>query len=432
MSPFPPMTRVRQLFPRQPPMDTRAVLAREWEPLRGQIRPGARIAIAVGSRGITGLAEIVAETVRWLRAAGAAPFIIPAMGSHGGATPDGQTEVLATYGVTAEAMGVPVRASLDVRRIGTSEHGVPVFCSEDALAADGIVIVNRVKPHTDFFSDTLGSGLLKMCVVGLGKRTGAAAMHGAAMRTGYETAIRGIAEVIERDAPLLAGVAIVEDQHHATARLRVVPRGRFAEEEAMLLTEARRLLPLLPFEEIDLLVVDRLGKNISGAGLDPNVIGRAVHRYATELGRLGRRAPFIRRIVVRDLTLETEGNAIGLGLADVTTTRVVRALDARKTYLNALTSLSPNSAKIPIHFDTDREAIARTLESLALEDTVGTARVVRIRNTLELGRLEVSAALLPEVRARSATLETEGATAPWEFDTAGNLPADVPADAPLP
>lgn len=151
MSPFPPMTLVRQVFPRHPPLDVRAVLAREWEPLRGRIRPGARIAIATGSRGITGLAGIVAETVRWLRTAGAAPFIIPAMGSHGGATPAGQTEVLATYGITAEAMGVPVRASLDVRRIGTSEQGVAVFCSEEALAADGVVIVNRVKPHTDFF-----------------------------------------------------------------------------------------------------------------------------------------------------------------------------------------------------------------------------------------------------------------------------------------
>ncbi|MFM8617271.1 MAG: lactate racemase domain-containing protein [Opitutaceae bacterium] len=416
MSPFPPMTSIRQVFPRHLPLDTRAVLAHEWEPLRGKIRPGAKIAIAVGSRGITGLAEIVAETVRWLQAAGAAPFIIPAMGSHGGATPAGQTEVLATYGVTAEALGVPVRASLDVRRIGTSGHGVPVYCSEEALAADGIVIVNRVKPHTDFFSDTLGSGLLKMCVVGLGKRAGAAAMHGAAMRIGYETAIRGIAEVIEREAPLLAGVAIVEDQHHATARLRVVPRGRFAEEEAALLAEARRLLPLLPFEEIDLLVVDRIGKNISGAGLDPNVTGRAVHGYTTELGRLGRRAPFIRRIVVRDLTPETEGNASGLGLADVTTTRVVRALDARKTYLNALTSLSPNSAKIPIHFDTDREAIARALESLALDDPAGTARVVRIRNTLELSRLEVSTALLPEVRIQAAPSETRrtAARSQWE------------------
>jgi len=432
MSPFPPMTLVRQVFPRHPPLDTHAVLAREWDPLRERIRPGSRIAIAVGSRGITGLAEIVGETVRWLRAAGAAPFIIPAMGSHGGATPAGQTEVLATYGITAEALGVPVLASLDARRIGTSEHGMPVFCSEAALAADGIVIVNRVKPHTDFFSDTLGSGLLKMCVVGLGKRAGAAAMHGAAMRIGYENAIRGIAKVIEREAPLLAGVAIVEDQHHATRLLRVVPRGRFAEEETALLAEARRLLPLLPFEEIDLLVVDRLGKNISGAGLDPNVIGRAVHGYTTELGRLGRRAPFIRRIVVRDLTPETEGNAIGLGLADVTTTRVVRALDARKTYLNALTSLTPSSAKIPIHFDTDREAIARALESLALEDTAGTARVVRIRNTLELGRLEVSAALLPEVRAQATSLEAEGAAVPWEFDPTGNLPADIAAEAPPP
>lgn len=413
------MIRIRQNFPVLPPLDVRAVLARELGAVRSAVKPGARIAVAVGSRGIANLDTIVATTIAWLKAAGAQPFILPAMGSHGGATPDGQRGVLATYGITETAMGAPVRASLEVRQIGVSAEGVPVFCSVEAMAADGVVVINRVKPHTDFASDTLGSGLLKMCVVGLGKRVGAATMHGAAMRIGYEPAIRGIARVIEREAPILCGVAILENQFHQTAKLAVVPHGGFEPGEAQLFSEARRLMPLLPFEEIDLLIVDRLGKNISGAGMDPNVIGRSVHGYTSELGRMGRRAPFIRRIFLRDLTPETHGNAIGLGMADVTTTRLVRAMDQRTTYINALTSLTPQSAKIPIHFDRDREALERTLESLALADGA-TARVVRIANTLELETLDVAEAMLGEVRQRD-DLSVIGEACDLAFDTDGNL-----------
>ena len=419
MPSFPRMVRIRQNFPVLPPLDVRSTLAREFEPIRARVKPGARIAVAVGSRGIANLETIVATVIALLKEAGAAPFIIPAMGSHGGATPEGQAGVLATYGITEQSMGAPVRASLEVRQIGVSEHGVPVFCSVEAMQADGVVVINRVKPHTDFVGE-MGSGLLKMCVVGLGKRVGAATMHGAAMRIGYEPAIRGLARVIEREAPLLCGVAILEDQFHRTARLAVVPRGEFEPAELRLFAEARRLMPLLPFEEIDLLIVDRLGKNVSGAGMDPNVIGRGVHGYTSELGRGGRRAPFIRRIFLRDLTPETHGNAIGLGMADVTTTRVVRAMDLRKTYINALTSLTPQSAKIPIHFDTDREALELTLESLALED-VGTARVVRIPNTLEVEILDVSESLLGDVRSR-ADLVVVGEPQDLAFDAAGNLP----------
>lgn len=419
MASFPRIIRIRQKFPVLPPLDVRATLMREFDAADVRVTPGARVAVAVGSRGIANLDTIVATVIEWLKRAGAQPFIIPAMGSHGGATAEGQTEVLATYGITAAAMGVPVRASMEVRQIGTSEHGVPVYCSAEAMAADGVVVINRVKPHTDFVSEALGSGLLKMCVVGLGKRVGAATMHGAAMRIGYEPAIRGIARVIEREAPLLCGVAILENQYHRTAKLAVVRRGEFEAAEAGLLREARGLMPLLPFEEIDLLIVDRLGKNISGAGMDPNVIGRTVHGYTSELGRGGRRAPFIRRIFLRDLTPETEGNAIGLGMADVTTSRLVAAMDKRKTYINALTSLTPQTAKIPIHFDTDREALERTLESLSLDDPRA-ARVVRIASTLEVERLQVSEAMLDEVRGRE-DLAVVGELREVEFGADGNL-----------
>lgn len=420
--PLPRMMRVRQNFPATPPVDIRAEVAGGFGVWRLRLRPGARIAVAVGSRGIAGLAGIVRAVVDELRSAGAHPFIIPAMGSHGGATPEGQRSVLAGYGVTEGAMGVPVRDSLEVRIVGTSVDGVPVPCSVEALAADGIILVNRVKPHTDF-GGTLGSGLLKMCVVGLGKHAGAIAMHEAASRLGHEHVIRGMARVLVGSAPILGGVAILENQHHATARLVMVPGAEMEAGEERLLAEARALMPVLPFEEIDLLVVDQLGKNVSGAGMDPNVIGRGVQGYSSALQRAGRPAPFIRRIFVRDLTPETHGNAIGVGLADVTTSRLVRATDLRVTAINALTALTMQCAKMPIHFDTDREAIVRVLASLALAEPAR-ARIVRIRDTLSLVELEVSEALADEV-AHRPWLERLSPPGEWEFDADGNFRTQV-------
>lgn len=416
---FPRMLRLRQDFPRSAPLDIPAAVAREFALLRPGLKRGARIAVGVGSRGITNLTTIVAAVLGELRAAGAVPFILPAMGSHGGATPDGQREILAGYGITAETMGVPVRPSLEVRQIGATPEGAPVFCSVEALAADGIIIINRIKPHTDF-RGTIGSGLLKMCVIGLGKHAGALAMHRAASRIGHERSIRGMADVILAQAPVLGGIAVLEDAFHATARIVAIPRAAMATAEEALLEAARRLMPLLPFEEVDLLIVDWIGKNISGAGLDPNVTNRWVQGYIGGLMREDRPAPFIRRIFVRDLTPESHGNAIGIGLADVTTTRLVRAMDLRATSINALTSLTPQCAKIPIALDTDREAIARSLGSLALEDPARQARVARIESTLSLAEMEVSEALWAEAKSR-ASLTALGGPREMEFDGEGNL-----------
>jgi len=418
MNEFPRILRVRQNFPAPPPLDILATLAAEFARLLPRVQPGACIAVGVGSRGITNLAAIVAGVLDLLRAAGARPFILPAMGSHGGATPEGQREILASYGITEEAMRAPILASMEVRQIGESADGAPVFCSAEALSADGIVLINRVKPHTDF-AGALGSGLLKMSVIGLGKRTGATAMHIAASRIGHERAIRGMAAVLLRAAPVLGGVAILENQFHDTARLAVLPREEMETGEEALLAEARSIMPLLPFDEIDLLIVDRLGKNISGAGMDPNVIGRDVQGYSGSLMREGRPAPFIRRIFARDLTPETHGNAIGIGLADVTTTRLVRAIDHRATAINALTALTPQSAKIPIHFDTDREAIALTLASLALPDPRA-ARIVRIADTLTLSEMEISEPLWAAASSSTA-LTTLSEPHEIEFDVDNNL-----------
>jgi hypothetical protein len=417
MSSLPLFIRVRQDFPRPAPLDRRGALRREFEKIRPRITPGARIAVGVGSRGITHLAEIVTDVLDLLRAAGAKPFILPAMGSHGGATPEGQCEVLASYGITEATMGVPIRASLEVRQVGVTPDGQPVFCSTEALAADGIVLVNRIKPHTDFIGK-IGSGLLKMCVIGLGKHRGAAAMHMAASEIGHERAIRTMADVLIAQAPLLGGVAILENQFHKTARVVVVPREQMAAAEDALVEEARGLMPLLPFDEIDLLIVDRIGKNISGTGMDPNVTNRWVDGYDSSLRRNGRPAPFIRRIFVRGLTPETHGNALGIGLADLTTTRLVRETDARITGINALTALTPQNAKMPIAFDTDREAIERALASVARPPAE--AYVVRIADTLNLEEMEVSAPLWAEVKQRPRLTALTAARA-LAFDADGNL-----------
>lgn len=417
---LPRSIRVRQNFAATPPLDIRNTLDFEFAKLRDTIQPGDRIAVGVGSRGITHLAEIVAAVLDQLRTLGANPFIIPAMGSHGGATPQGQRDVLARYGITEESMNVPIHDSLEVREVGVSTDQVLAYCSTEALAADGILLINRIKPHTDFFG-TLGSGLVKMCVIGLGKRIGATAMHLAAMQLGYERVIRGLAKVVIQNAPVLGGIAIIENQFHDTARILVVPRNDIETAENDLLIEARSLMPMLPFEDIDLLIVDQIGKNISGAGMDPNVINRNVHGYNSLPMRGDRTSPFIRRIFVRDLTSETHGNAIGIGMADATTTRLVLATDHEATNINALTSLTPQSAKIPLAFETDREAIEKMLASLPLSNSCD-AKIVRILDTLSVAEMEISESLWSENKTNANWNAIDELRA-IEFDKVGNLAA---------
>jgi hypothetical protein len=393
------MMRVRQEFPQSPPLEIRSTIQNEFQKVHRLIKPGMRIAVAIGSRGITNLPKIVSAVLERLKAFGAQPFIIPAMGSHGGATPAGQIEILSSIGISEAAMNVVFCPSMEVKQIGSMPEGAPIYCSVEALAADGIILINRIKPHTDF-SGALGSGIMKMSVVGLGKHAGALAMHVAATRLGHERVIRNMAGVVIRTVPILCGVAILENQFHETARLEVVSREEIETRENQLFIESRELLPRLPFDEIDLLIVDQIGKNISGAGMDPNVTGRWVDGYLTSLVPNNRPSPFIRRILVRDLTSETHGNAIGIGLADATTSRVVCGMDHHAMRVNALTALTPNSVKTPISFDHDLEAVEAMLRSLAIPDT-RLARVIRIANTSSLARLEVSEALLDEVKSQS-------------------------------
>ncbi len=414
------MFRLRQIMPKAPEGNYGATLTQQFDQNRllSELRPGARVAVAVGSRGITHLPRIVGALVELLRASGARPFIVPAMGSHGGATSQGQRDILAEYGITEAATGVPIEDAMDVEALGETREGTTVWTSRAAFGADGIILVNRVKPHTDFNGE-LGSGLIKMSVVGLGKRPGAIAFHAAAARSDPITVLQALGAVTLSRLPILAGVAIIEGFHHEIAQLCVLRPGEIPTREPALLAEASRLLPRLPFNDIDLLIVDRMGKNISGTGMDSNVTGRYVQGYRSSLGAATGAVPTIRRIFVRELTSETRGNAIGIGLADFTTRRLVQAMDPEATFTNAITALSVQAAKIPIHFASDRETLARALSSLALP-APGQARVVRIRDTLSLGELEVSEAYLPMISSRA---DLEQLTAPCEaiFDENGNM-----------
>jgi hypothetical protein len=408
------MIPVRQKFAPTRPIDLVATLQREFQPA---VKPGARIAVGVGSRGISNLSAVVAGVIGILKSAGATPFIVPAMGSHGGATPEGQTGLLAEYGVTEAAMGVPIRAAMDTVVLGKTEDGVAVHFCRAALDSDGIVVINRVKPHTDFGAP-LGSGILKMIAIGLGKQAGAASYHAAASRLGMERIIRTVAQVVLPKVPILAGIALIEDGHHQTAKLAVLPPTGIVAREEELQAEALALLPRLPFSDIDLLVVDRIGKNITGAGMDPNVTGRGVHGYSSRLSDRSAN-PVIRRIFVRDLTPESHGNAIGIGMADFTTARLIRSIDHAVTAMNTFTALSINSFKLPFGFENDREAIRTALGTIPLPEGER-HRVVRIQDTLSLEKLEVSDVYAEELRRRT-DLETLGPARDLAFDASGNL-----------
>jgi hypothetical protein len=417
---LPKMVEVRQTYRDSQPFDFPSLLHERFiaTRIREQIKPGMKIALGVGSRGIANLQEIVKATLGVLVTAGASPFLIPAMGSHGGATPEGQTNVLAGYGITPETMGVPIEASMEVQKIGTALGGLDVVFSVPALKADGIVVLNRIKPHTDF-RGTIGSGIQKMLTIGFGKQVGAANAHRAAARVGHEIVIREFSKVILDRVPVLCGVAIVEDQHHQTADIEVLRSENIAREEERLFEKARSLMPHLPLDEIDLLIVDQIGKEISGSGMDTNVIGRDITGYSTSLHSNHPVTPHIFRIFVRDLSPATNGNGTGIGLADFTTSRAVKALDLRYTYMNSLTAIGLQPAKIPIHFDKDHEAIQQALLSLA-SATPDSLRVVRIANTLSLDRFLASESCVDLIN-RCPGVTIVGEARDMQFDSNGNL-----------
>lgn len=359
---------------------------------RAKLRAGARVAITAGSRGISRVGEVLRGACDAVRDAGATPFLLAAMGSHGGGTADGQRAMLAHLGVTEASAGAPIESTMDVVEVGTtSAHGIAVACDANAARADAIVVVGRVKPHTDF-TGTIESGLLKMITIGLGKAVGAARYHAAFARFGYEPIIREVSALMMERLPIVAGLAIVEDNRGGTHALEAFGPDAIVAGEERLLRRARELMPKLPFAELDLLIVDRMGKNFSGSGMDTNVTGRAVDGRTQKVPE-----PVVDELYVRELSPESDGNATGIGLADFCTRRLADAIDWGATYLNALTAAHPAGARLPIVCDNDRDAMRHALNAAGVEDAAH-ARVVRIRDTLHIETFAASDAALAEMR----------------------------------
>ena len=375
-------------------------------------KPGETVAVAVGSRGISAIDAVVGSCVEFLREKRLDPFIVPAMGSHGGATADGQRAVLEKLGISQATMGVAVAADMTVECVDSLANGTRVFFSQPALAADHIVVINRVKPHTKFRAD-IESGLCKMLTIGLGKVDGATEFHRQAIRHGFGIIEEAARRVLGR-CPVLFGLALLEDGYGDLSRVAALPPAEMIAGEKGLLKTAAEMMGRIPFDDIDILVVDRFGKDISGIGMDSNVTGRhrdLVGDFST--------APHVKRIFVRDLTAGSDGNGNGIGLADVTTRRFVEGLDMKKTYKNSVTAISPEKAAIPLTVENDREAIDICAATAGLA-TPADARLVRILDTKHLQVLQISAALANEARA-NPRLKQESAWEPMRFDDAGNL-----------
>jgi len=415
----PALFRLRQRFPRPVENDVAAAVRRELEPLLAKVSPGQRIAVTGSSRGISNFALVVAEAVKALKAKGAQPFLIPGMGSHGGATPTGQVGVLKdTHGLDEASAGCPVEATMEVAQVGTTTTGFPVFQDRLAHQADGVLVINRVKPHTGF-TEKVESGLCKMLVIGLGKQAGASRIHQQSLRVDMGQMILEASKIIvEAERPrLLGGLALVENPFKETAIVKGVSMETHAElvsEEAQLLKRAYELLPRLPFDDLDALIVDEMGKNISGSGMDSNVIGK----------KPGAKSPRIGAIYVRGLTEETHGNATGLGYADIMPRALLETVDLNATYMNAFTAKRLLVGKIPLLAESELQAM-QVMANFRQEESPASLRLVWIENTSKLDAMWASSALLGEVRA-NPNLEVETEPALVRFDANGNflLPGD--------
>jgi hypothetical protein len=407
----PPLAPVRQKFPAGEVGSIEQAVAATLAAMALPDLAGKEIAITVGSRGISRLAEIVANLVAVLRARGAQPFIVPAMGSHGGGTAEGQRALIEGYGVTEASVGAPIRSSMEAVPTGQLRDGSPLFCDRNAFAADGIVLLNTIRPHSAFKAE-IESGLMKMAVIGLGKHRGAAAFHERGWAGFPDRLLEGGRKQIAT-LPILFGLAVVENAYGAVARLEAVPTLAIEAREKVLLAETKRLMGRLLVPRIDVLIVDQIGKNIAGAGMDPNVTGRS----AVGIGRFT--APPIDKIIVRGLSEATHGNAAGIGAADFTTARCLAAIDFSATYANVLSAGVMFGARIPVVLPNDRDAIAAALRTCGVA-RIEDARVVRIRDTKSLDEIAVSPACIPDL-VGSDGFEILGSAQALRFDPLGNI-----------
>jgi hypothetical protein len=409
---LPRMIRVRQIFPDDALPDVAGAIRQQFrEPaIAGRIGATKRIAVAVGSRGLADLPLLVSVVIDELKARGALPFIVPAMGSHGGATAEGQSALLAALGVTEASAGCPIVSSMSTVELGRLPNGLAVLIDEMAMQADGIVVINRIKPHTSF-SGPSESGLVKMIAIGLGKQKGADSCHAA----GYGQMagnILDMARIKLAKAPILFGVATVENAYDRIAKIRLVPAEEIMETDQRLLLEAKANMPCISFNPLDVLVVDQMGKEFSGTGMDPNITGRASTPFIVA-------KQTVSKMVVLDLSETTRGNATGVGLADICTRRLVDKIDFGTTYANHITATALGGAKIPMTMASDRLAIQAAVKTCNAKD-VGRLRLVRIRNTLHLDTIRISEAMLGEA-LRHPDIAVDGEPEEWEFGSLGNL-----------
>ncbi|WCK53240.1 lactate racemase domain-containing protein [Aneurinibacillus sp. Ricciae_BoGa-3] len=386
--PLPRMVKVRQKFA-APEIDDVAGAVHQAIADAGvlsRIEAGDRVAIAVGSRGVADIDILTREVVHAVKSAGGRPFVVPAMGSHGGATAEGQLDVLEQLGVTEAAVGAPILSSMEVVQIGQLPNGLPVYIDKNAYEADKIIVINRIKPHTAF-RGPVESGLMKMITIGLGKQKGAEAAHAYSFKYMAEH-VPEMAKISLAQTPIIFGLATLENAYDRPAKIVAVPAEKLEEVEPALLVEAKALMPKILFDPIDVLIVDQLGKDISGDGMDPNITGR----YATPYASGG---PNVTRIVVLGLTDKTHGNHNGLGMADMTTRRAIDSVEWEKGYANALTSTVVDVIKMPMVLESDEMAIKAAIKTSNVFD-MSQARVVRIHNTLHIGEIWISESLLPD------------------------------------
>ncbi len=412
---FSPLLNVRQHFPDRGISDIPGAISKELgaSGFASALKPGARVAIGVGSRGIANIATIVRSVVDFWKSRGFHPFLFPAMGSHGAATAEGQANVLAHYGIHEAAMGCPVLSALDVVSLGKTDDGIEAFMDRNAYSADGVFLIGRVKWHTDF-AGKIESGLFKMMAIGLGKFAGAQRYHTYAYRLGLEYVIRTVGRQVLKSGKILGGLAILEDANHHTAQLTAVPVGEMERQEEELLTLVKSWMGRIPVP-LDILIVDEIGKTYSGAGMDTKVVNRGVNGEYNPWDT----APVIHRIFIRGLSPHSYGNAVGLGMADVVHDRLLQAIDWNPTQINSFTASTPAAIRTPVHFSTDRECLEKFWPTVGKHDqrevTLGW-----IANSMELGAMRLSENLRADIEA-NPNLEIAGEPEPFEFDAKGDL-----------
>jgi hypothetical protein len=413
---FSRLLNIHQKFPDRRVADISSTVQKELASARfgENLKPGARIAIGVGSRGIANVAAIVGAVVAYWKSRGFSPFLFPAMGSHGAATAEGQADVLAHYGITESAMGCPVISSLEVEPLGSTPDGIEAFMDKNAFNSDGVFLIGRVKWHTDF-AGKIESGLFKMMAIGLGKFAGAQRYHTFAYHLGLEHVIRSVGRQVLKSGKILGGMAILEDANHNTAQLTAVPVNEMEQKEEELLALVKTWMGRIPVNEVDILIIDEIGKTYSGAGMDTKVVNRSVNGEYNPWDT----APRIHRIFLRGLSDKSYGNGVGLGMADVINDRLLKVIDWTPTQINSLTASTPAAIRTPAHFPTDKMCLEKFWPTVG-KFTQSDVTIAWIANSMELANLRLSENLRSEIAA-NPTLEVEGDPEPLDFDESGNL-----------